>query len=414
MKNSRTGRITKCQVCGARGLELVLSYGNQPIVQSYRAPQDLACTENTYPLNLVFCPSCGLLQLDYIIPPALVFPRKYPYRTGLTRMLVENFRALAEEIIPTHRLQKDDLVVDIGSNDGTLLTPFKERGMRVLGVEPTDAAKEARRNGIKTIQRFFNRETARAITRRYGKAKLVTAANVFAHIPDAPALARAVAALMEDDGVFVSESQYFRDTFEKLELDCIYHEHLRFYTLKPLIRLLKDAGLSVIDARRISAAGGSIRVYAKKGTRTASRKVQRLIKEEEKAGLYDMKKLQSFAARARDAKKKLMRLVADCASRGIVAGLGSPARSNTLLGFAHLDRDLISYVGEKSGSPKIGLLTPGTHIPVVDERKILTEQPPHLLILSWHIGDELMALMRKKGYKGKFIMPLPNPRIITH
>lgn len=389
-----------------------MHYGNLPIVQAYRTPAELHAQEITYPLNLVFCKRCGLLQLDYIPDPAIVFPKTYPYRTGMTNMLVENFEELAEKTIPTYGLKRNDLAVDIGSNDGTLLAPFKERGMRVLGVEPTNASKDARRRGIPTLQRFFTREAARDIVRRYGEAKLVTATNVFAHIVDAPALTRAIAHLLTQDGVFVSESQYFRDTFEKLELDCVYHEHLRYYTLRPLARLLAGAGLSVVDAERISAAGGSIRVYAKKGKHQASNVVERLIAEEEKTGLYNIKKLQRFGERAVSAKIELMRLVAECAKKGSVAGLSSPARSNSLLGFARLDTDLISYIGEKKGSPKIGLLTPGTHIPVVDEQKILTDQPEYLLVLSWHIGRELMKIMRKKGYRGTFIMPLPKPRII--
>lgn len=409
----RIGPVTHCQICGGGNLTPVLSYGNQAVVQAYRTPETTRAQEVTYPLNLVFCTTCGLLQLDYVVPPAIVFPRMYPYRTGLTSMLVRNFRSLAEQVIPKYGLTKGDLVVDIGSNDGTLLAQFKSRGMRVLGVEPTDAAKDANKSGIPTLQKFFDRKVAQDIRRKYGGAKLITATNVFAHIPDALALARATAALLASDGVFISESQYFRDTFEKLEFDCVYHEHLRYYTLKPLVRLLASAGFCIVDAERISAAGGSIRVCAKKGNLPMGKSVKRLIREEEKQGFYGVQTLRRFGTRAIAAKRELLRLVADCAGKGVVAGLGSPARSNSLLGFARLDKDLISYIGEKTGSPKIGLLTPGTHIPVVDEREILRRKPPYLLILSWHIGKELMDLMRKKGYKGKFIVPLPKPRIIS-
>jgi len=406
------GPVTSCQVCGARSLQMILRYGNQAIVQAYLTEEDLRLPEITYPLNLVFCASCGLLQLDYVADPRIVFPKNYPYRTGLTNMLKRNFEELAEKIIPTYGIQEGDRVYDIGSNDGTLLKSFKAHGMQVMGIEPTDAAKDASKNGIKTIQKFFNVSVAKELAKQYGKAKLVTASNVFAHIPNAPELAKAIAVLLEKDGVFVSESQYFFDTFEKNELDCIYHEHLRFYTLKPLQRLLSDAGMTIVDAERISAAGGSIRVFAKKGTHVASRNVHALIEAEERAGLYDEKRLKSFAKKALKAKRELAQMIADCSKKGVVAGLGSPARSNTLLGFTHIDKDFLAYLGEKRGSPKIGLLTPGTHIPVVDEQRIVDEQPPYLLVLSWHIGKELMDIMRTKGYKGKFIMPLPVPQII--
>lgn len=391
---------------------MILRYGNQPIVQSYLTQKQLLQPELTYPLNLIYCKNCGLLQLDYIVDPEIVFPKNYPYRTGLTNMLIRNFRELTEKVIPQYHLRTGDLVIDIGSNDGTLLKAFKEKGMRVLGVEPTDAAKTANKNGIPTRQEFFDKNSVEAILKKYGPAKLITATNVFAHINNASELAKNIRALLDKNGVFISESQYFLDTFQKMELDCIYHEHIRFYTLKPLIKLLSDSGFATVDAEKISAAGGSIRVFAMTGKQKQNPRVKKLIAEENKIDPYNPKNLKSFAKRAIQAKKTIVRLVVECAQKGTVAGLGSPARSNTLLGFTHLDKDILKYLGEKSGSPKIGLLTPGTHIPVVDEKQIIKDQPEYLLILSWHIGEELMKIMRRLGYKGKFIMPLPKPKII--
>ena len=391
---------------------MVLRYGNQPIVQAYLTQKQLLQPEITYPLNLIYCKACGLLQLDYIPDPEIVFPKNYPYRTGLTNMLIRNFRELANSVIPNYNLKPKDLAIDIGSNDGTLLKGFQEKGMRVLGVEPTDAAKDANKNGIPTIQAFFDKKVVKSIIKKYGKAKLITATNVFAHINNAPELAKNIHALLDKDGVFISESQYFLDTFEKTELDCVYHEHIRFYTLKPLIKLLADAGFTAVDAQRISAAGGSIRVFAKKGKHPQSKNIKELISKEERAGLYDIKKLKDFSKKAVNAKRALVNLVLECAKKGKVVGLGSPARANTLLGFTHIDKDMLEYLGEKSGSPKIGMLTPGTHIPVADEKRIFEEQPEYVLVLSWHIGEELMKIMRSRGYKGKFIMPLPEPKII--
>ncbi len=411
---SATGYIAGCQICKSKNLETILSYGNQPIVQAYLKPEQLKEPEVTHPLNLVYCKNCGLLQLDYIVNPGIVFPKNYPYRTGLTNMLIRNFRELASAVIPKYGLRPGDLVVDIGSNDGTLLQEFKERGMRILGIEPTDAAKDARKNGVPTIQEFFTKNTVKGAVKKYGRAKLITATNVFAHINSAPELARNIFTLLDKNGVFVSESQYFLDTFEKLEFDCIYHEHIRFYTLKPLIKLLSNAGFIVSGAERISAAGGSIRIFATKRKGLQNKQVEQLIQIEESAGLYDLKKLKAWAQKAIGAKRNLVSLVLECAKKGRVVGLGSPARANTLLGFTHLDKDVLDYLGEKSGSPKIGLLTPGTHIPVVDESKIFKDQPEFVLVLSWHIGEELMKKVRQLGYKGKFIMPLPQPRIVNN
>lgn len=363
---------------------------------------------------MVQCGRCGLAQLDYVVEPKKVFPRHYPYRSGLTNMLVRNFRNLADELESSHPWKKNDLIIDIGSNDGTLLEGFKNKGMRVLGVEPTNAAKVANAKKIPTLQSFFDAKTARQIRKKYGAARIVTATNVFAHIDDAPALAKNISSILDPEGVFVSESQYLLDIVEKMEFDTIYHEHLRFYSLKPLLLLLKSAGLSVIHAERIQAAGGSIRVFATKGIHPQSTALKALIKTEEEAGLYNGTGLRRFAEKSMAARNELLALVLKIKGGGAkIVGLTSAARSNTLLGYSKLDSSLIDYTGEKKGSPKIGLYTPGTHIPVVDESRILKEQPDYVLVLSWHIGKELAKKMRDLGYKGKFIIPLPKPRIVS-
>lgn len=412
MKTVTVGALMQCQVCMSSKISPVLSLGHQPIVQEYLTEKTLHEPEATYPLNLVHCTSCGLTQLDYIVEPKKVFPKDYPYRTGLTNMLIRNFRQLADSLESDSSFQKGDLIVDIGSNDGSLLVPFKEKGARVLGVEPTNVAKDANKCGIPTIQDFFNDVAVKRILKKYGSAKIVTATNVFAHINDTAALVKNVKKLMNNSSVFVSESQYLMDTIEKTEFDCIYHEHLRFYTLKPFMRLMEMHGMSVVDAERISAAGGSIRIFAKKGKYALSARARELLDAEIKAGLYDIKTLQKFGERAHKAKRELIALLLECKKSGRIVGIGSPARSNTLLGFTHVDASVLDYACEKRGSPKIGLYTPGTHIPVVDEARFLKEQPEYALLLSWHIGTELMKIMRTHGYKGSFIIPLPRPRVV--
>lgn len=413
MSNTTQGFIQHCQICAQSGLETILSFGHQPIVQNYLTATQLNEPETTYPLNFCYCPACGLAQLDYIIDPQLVFPRNYPYRTGLTNMLIRNFRSLADTLEQNYGFKDNNLIIDIGSNDGSLLQAFKEKGLRVLGIEPTDAAKTANTNGIETIQAYFNEDVAQAAVQKHGRAAFITLTNAFAHIPDPMSIMRGIETLLDDDGLFVSESQYLLDMMEHLELDTIYHEHLRFYSLKPLQALFSASGCSIVDAERIAAAGGSIRVYAKKGNHPSSPRVQELLAAEEHAGLYDVARLKKFAQQMVDAKHELLRLLLDCKQEGArIAAIGSPARSNTLLGFSRIDSTIIDYACEKAGSPKIGLFTPGTHIPVVDEKRLFTEQPEYALILSWHIGEEMVQLMKKLGYRGKFIMPLPHPVII--
>lgn len=414
INKSLFGYITKCQICSSKNLELVLELGHQPVVQDYLTAKKLHEPEITYPLNLCRCTACGLLQLDYIVDPKIVFPASYPYRTGLTNMLIRNFRELADLLTKKYQLNSADLIIDIGSNDGTLLQGFKKKGMRVLGIEPTDAAKTANKNGIPTLQKYFDKQIANQVLKKFGPAKIITATNVFAHIPNALELMHGIKNLLANDGIFVSESQYLMDIIEKLEFDTIYHEHLRFYSLKPLSRLFDLCGCSLVDAERISAAGGSIRVYAMKGRHQMSARAKKLIFKEEKAGLYNGTKLREFANDIIIAKNDLLAMLLKCKKEGKqIVGLGSPARANTLLGFTKINNHLLDYVCEKTGSPKIGLFTPGAHLIVVDEKQLYKDKPEYVLILSWHIGDELMKILRKNGYQGKFIMPLPHPQIIN-
>ncbi|MDP2709100.1 MAG: class I SAM-dependent methyltransferase [bacterium] len=413
LKKFNIGHIDKCQICSNNNLKTILTFGHQPIVQSYLTEKQLHEAEATYPLNFCFCPACGLAQLDYIPDPKLVFPKNYPYRTGLTDMLIRNFRELADTLEKKYQLKNTDLIIDIGCNDGTLLQGFKDKGMRVLGIEPTDAAKDARRKGIPAIQEYFNEKIARLAAKKYGRAKIITLTNVFAHINNVHEIMRGVKVLLGDGGIFVTESQYMLSMMRELELDTIYHEHLRFYSLKPLKKLFSLTGFTLVDAEKISAAGGSIRVYAQKGKHAVSARVEKQISAEEKAGLYDIEALRRYGQKMIGAKNKLMALLIKCKrEKTAIAGIGSPGRSNTLLNFVKINDQLLDYTCEKTGSPKIGLFTPGMHIPVVDEKRLLRDQPDYALVLSWHIGEELMKKLRRLGYKGKFIMPLPEPRII--
>lgn len=414
MKNKKhTGNIVRCQICNEKKLVKLLTLGHLPVVQEYLSKSKLGDLEVTYPLNLCRCIYCGLVQIDYIVDPKVVFPDTYPYRTGLTNMLIKNFESLAENLMTKGYVKKDELIIDIGSNDGTLLKPFKNMGMRVLGVEPTDAAKTANKNGINTIQKYFDQKIVTDIIKKFGKAKIITATNVFAHINDTRSLVKNIAKLMDKDSIFVSESQYLVDIIEKLEFDTIYHEHLRFYSLKPLIKLFKMAGMTIIDAERIHAAGGSIRVFAVKGNKKYSQNVADILKTEEELGIYGDELLLGFSKKVLEAKFKLLALVLELKNNGYkIIGLSSAARSNTLLGFTSINHTILDYLVEKKGSPKIGLYTPGTHIPVVDESNILKDNPDYILVLSWHIGEELIKKIKDSGYKGKFIIPLPIPKII--
>lgn len=411
--NKYIGHVKECQICRNKNLKIFLSLGHHPVPQEYLTKERLHEMEATYPLNMVFCDRCSLVQIDYIVPPEIVFPPDYPYRTGLTNMLIRNFQALADTMEKDGYIRKNGLAVDIGSNDGTLLKPFKAKGMRVVGIEPTGAADVANKNGITTVKSFLNKDVVLRIVKKYGSADIVTATNVFAHINDTESLIANVKNLLSKDGVFVSESQYLMDIIKKLEFDTVYHEHLRFYSLKSLARMFEKNGLSIVDADIITAAGGSIRVYAKKGKHKMSPRAKNLILSEKSEGLHDFKTYENFAKKILETRQDLLSLLLKLKKNGArIVGLTSSCRSNTLLRYMNITNDILDYTGEKRGSPKIGMFTPGTHIPVVDEERIITDQPDYLIVLSWHIGEELMRIMRKVGYKGKFIIPLPKPKIV--
>ena len=408
------GPIDACQSCGEPRLVSALFLGFLPPVNSMRPLGVRADSEPWHPAELLVCPTCHLAQLGYVVDPEVLFPPEYPYTSGSTRILRENFAELYRESNEMLGLGADDLVVDIGSNDGTLLSNFQEAGLRVLGVEPTRTGEIARERGIETMTAFFGPDAAARVRAEFGAARLVTAANVFAHIPDIHAVVDAIVSMLADDGVFVSESGYFRDLVETLQYDTIYHEHLRYYSLTSMSALLGQHGLRVFHAKRIPTHGGSIRVYATRADVPATQPtVAALLEEESAAGLADESWVPEFRRRVTNTKLELYRLLAPLKESGArVYGIGAPSRASTLVNYVGLDDAIVDCVLEISTSKKLDKYLPGTSIPVLDEAKLFDDQPEYALLLSWHIAGELTEILRRKGFTGRFIVPLPEPAIL--
>jgi len=303
--------------------------------------------------------------------------------------------------------------IDVRANDGTLLMPFKEIGCKVLGIEPSQAAGVATGRGIAMMKDYFSRDAARRAVEQYGSARIVTAANVFAHIPDPHGVVDATATLLADEGVFVSESGYLRDLVETLQYDTIYHEHLRYYSLTSLGALFGRHGFRIVRAKRIPTHGGSIRVYATRAAGPDDPSVGKLLEEERSAGLADESWVPGFRERVLRSKLDLYRLLAQLKSNGErIYGIGAPSRASTLVTYVGLDDGIVDCVLEIPGSKKIGRYMPGTAIPVLDESKLYEDQPEYALLLSWHIAGELTDALRSKGFRGRFIVPLPSPHLI--
>jgi hypothetical protein len=370
--------------------------------------------EPWFPAELLVCPDCHLAQLGYAVEPAVLFPPDYPYTSGSTRVLRENFSDLYEETRVRIGLGADDLVVDIGSNDGTLLSNFYDGGHRVVGIEPTDTGALARERGIPTLQAFFDPDSVEAVLREHGRPRLVTATNVFAHIPDVHAVVDAVESLVGADGYFVSESHYLGDLIETLQYDTIYHEHLRYYSLTSMAVLLDRHGFQVVHVKRIPTHGGSIRVYATKADEAPDRTVAELFAEEEARGFTDESWIPDFRHRVAQSKLDLITLLGELKQDGArIYGIGAPSRASTLVNFVGLDDGIVDCVLEIATSKKLDKYLPGTAIPVLDERKLYEDQPEYALLLSWHIADELRDNLRRKGFRGGFVVPLPDPHVVA-
>ena len=409
------GPLTFCQVCNSEDLELVIDLGHQPLCDSLLRADQLNQPETNYPLRLVRCRVCSLAQLDYVVPGEVVFHRNYPYRAGITKEVVDHHQESAAEIVSHYGLTKDSLVVDIGSNDGTLLGAFKAHGIRVLGVEPTNIADIANANGVETIKSPFTESVAADIQRDYGNASLITATNVFAHMAALGDVIRGIKRLLGDGGLFMSETHYLLDIIKGFQYDTIYHEHIRSYSLKSLIHLFEANGFTVVDAVRVQRYAGTLRVFAAKGTgHSVSDSVSRLLDEEQSYGLYGPEVYQTFRERSYRAKNELLEIALNAFEKGErLVGNSCPGRCSTLLNFTGIGEDLMPYIAEQPTSLKLGLHLPGKHIPVVNNEILFSEQPDYVVLLAWHYAQPIAKLLRERGLKSRLIVPLPQVHVLS-
>lgn len=390
-----------CQVCNSTAtMTRVLSLGYMPPPNAMMAGVYEPKAATFLPTEMWYCSECGLAQLGYVPDKRMVFPYFYPYTSGMTPELRHNFEDLAEKVRATIHLEPGDLVVDIGSNDGTLLHCFLPQ--KVLGVEPTSAAEIAVRNGIPTRQAFFSTDLARRIVAISGQAKVITCTNCFAHMPDIHDVLHGVSDLLAPGGLFVTESHYLIDLIDKLQYDTIYAEHLRYYTIRSLMKLFVSHGLRITNVERIPTHGGSIRVYAQKVLDAVSH--YDLFSE-----LWDgemEQKLGAFAKHVQINKLTLLGHLEFLKKEGAkIVGIGAPSRASTVISYCGLDASIVDYICEQPHSLKVGRYMPGSDIPVVDERRLYEEQPEAAILFSWHLADTLIPKLRKNGYHGQIILP---------
>jgi len=403
-----------CRICKNRQLRKFLTLGPTPLANRFLREDQLAQPEPTYPLDVYFCPQCSMVQLGTVVPGEIMF-KDYVYVSGTSNTLKSHFEKLAEEVVDSTVLHGESLIVDIGSNDGTLLKCFSRRGYETLGIEPaTNVAKIARDDGVETVNSFFSEELALDIAKKK-RASVILATNVFAHIDNLKEFVNGVGLLLEDDGTFVIEVPYIVDLLEKLLFDTIYHEHLSYFSVGPLVELFRNFGMKIVDVKRISTHGGSIRVYVTKSSHrhTPSQSVEELLQLEKRLGLDAFDKYAEFSSLVNVLREKLVSMLKQLKAEGNrIVGYGAPAKGNTLLVSCHIGADLLDYIVDES-SLKQGLFTPGTHISVKATGHLRQDMPQYALLLAWNYAPEILE--REKDFLhrgGRFILPIPHPKVI--
>jgi len=405
--------VTRCQICDNPKLAPVLFLGYLPPVNTMPKIGSRPTEEPSYPAEWLYCSKCHLVQLGCIVDPKILFPSEYPYTSSTTKVLRENFAELYKESSKLLGIGQNDLVVDIGSNDGNLLSNFRDKH-KVLGITPEEIGRIAIKNGIDTIIDYFNGKVVDKVIKTRGRATIITATNVFAHMENINDVLGNIIKLMKPKGVFISESHYLFSLIKTLQYDTIYHEHMRYYSLHSIKYLLETHGLEVFHAKKIPSHGGSIRVYA---ARKGVRKVLATVKEMlvmEKELVTKVQNLKRFQKKVTLSKLSIMSFLYELKRRHKkIYGIGAPSRASTLINYVGIDDGILDCVLEIAGSQKIGKYVPGTVIPVLEESRLYHDQPDYALLLSWHIADELAPKLRARGFRGKFIVPLPKPRIIN-
>lgn len=387
-----------CRSCKKETLKKWLSLGMQPLANNLL--DSPSKEEKLYPLEVVYCSNCELVQLAHVVNPDLLF-KNYLYYSSTSSVFRQHFEDLAKREFAYDRLKFMDLVVDVGSNDGILLKPFKNEGARTVGVEPcVDIANKAATDGIETIPEYFTMDTARKIFHDYGHAKLVTMTNVFAHVDDLSSLLEGVKILIGTSGRFMIEVPYLLEMLKKGTFDLIYHEHLSYFSIASLGRLLLKHGFFIEGLEMVPVHGGSLRVFSRAGNsvQTFGKKDSDLIKKEifmdfPNNILKKKKEILALFKKVKQQKKKII-------------GYGAPAKATVMLNYFGIDSKTIDYVIDDA-LEKQGMYIPGAKIKIVPYGEWINKEVDYIFIFAWNFADSIIENMRKKEYKKEFIVPFP-------
>ncbi|MEB3257570.1 MAG: class I SAM-dependent methyltransferase [Cyanobacteriota bacterium] len=405
-----------CRICKANHCEEIMSFGEVALSDAF-LPDPLSFKEEKrYPLTLVICQECCHVQIKEILDPKLLFS-KYPWETGIPASIKQYCRDFADSSL--RKLQPNQKrVLEIASNDGTMLKEFQRRGYDVLGVDPAEnIAKKANTDGIQTIDSFFNEKIAAIVLETMGEFDLIIARNVLAHVADLHGLVRGIKLLLASTGVAIIEVPQLLTMYNELQYDQVFHEHIGYHSLDSVSRVFWSHGLKVVDAEETWIHGGSIRVYichTGRNEASESQRVHELLSKESQAGILDPNCWASFGERARLQREQLRNVLQEAVANGSrIAGYGASGKGQTMLQFCGLNSELVSFIADKS-TYKIGKFTPGSHIPVISPEQMRQEDFDVLVLFAWNFADEILqqeSSLRDKGVK--FLHPLPNPRVIS-
>ncbi len=406
----------QCRSCGSGDLFSILDLGEMPLANSLLTPERQGQPEERFPLHLVLCRSCTLVQITESVSPEKLF-RQYLYFSSFSDTMLRHAEALVEKLIPLRHLNSASLAAEIASNDGYLLQFYRRHDIPVLGIEPaSNIAVAAEAKGVRTISEFFGKDLARQLAAQGELADVIHANNVLAHVPDLNGVVEGFSIFLKDGGIVVSESPYVKDMIDHVEFDTIYHEHLCYYSLTALDRLFSRHGLRIYDAERLAIHGGSLRIYACHDTPAGSPRseaVLRMLAEEAAWGVGRTEFYSSFGDQVLALRERLLALLHGLKQEGKqIAAYGASAKGSTLLNFFGIGEETLDFVVDRSPH-KQGLYAPGVGLPIRPPEVLLESQPDYLLLLTWNFAEEIFAQQaeyRRRG--GQFIVPIPDVRIV--